>query len=122
LLPTGPSTFLSASLDGTIREWDIAYSESKSLFSLQESGADSPPPLRRHAKIHAMHFDGENTIFAARSDGKVTVWDYNSEAPISTVQVMESSLFGLDKAGDVLVSSGSDKVVSLFSLVPANRP
>jgi len=103
---------VSGSFDGTVKEWSPGDNRPKGTFVA--SDVADPANLR----IHSLLFDGVNNIAAGRSDGKLTFWDYHKETPYLSIKAAADggAVLAIDWLGDVIVSSGTDKIVHVWSL------
>uniref|UniRef100_A0A060TD15 ARAD1D47322p n=1 Tax=Blastobotrys adeninivorans TaxID=409370 RepID=A0A060TD15_BLAAD len=117
--PTTDSTFATAARDGTVRVWDSAnFRSQKSVIVLRTTRGS-----KAEARAVSYSHDGKK-IFAANSEGTLTVWDANGpflrpSATISAAHTPESSVsaiacFDSGANGDYIVTRSDDSTIKLW--------
>eukprot|EP01122_Echinamoeba_exundans_P008340 TRINITY_DN2750_c0_g1_i2.p1 TRINITY_DN2750_c0_g1~~TRINITY_DN2750_c0_g1_i2.p1 ORF type:complete len:892 (-),score=162.12 TRINITY_DN2750_c0_g1_i2:84-2759(-) len=103
---------VSGSVDGTVREWMPTQDGPVGIFQ----PADVLETKKSSVKIYSVLFDGINNVAAARSDGKISLWNYNQEKSYQTLRASDSAVLSIDWQGDFMVSTGQDKLTKLWAI------
>lgn len=103
---------VTGSTDGTVREWSPGMDAPVGIFM----PAETIESKKSSVKIYSVLFDGINNVAAARSDGKISLWNYNTEKSYATLRASESPVLSIDWQGDYMVSTGQDKLTKLWAM------
>jgi WD40 repeat protein/serine/threonine protein kinase len=100
----------SASLDGTVRVWDLAKKETELV-------------LKHPGKVHGICYSRDGSVLASGcEDGKVRLWDATTGSLLEELEGHTGSVACVKFApkGNLLASGGDDKTVRVWDVVIEN--
>ncbi len=95
-----------------LKIWDVSTNSPQPTFN------ETTPNVTQNITAMVMSPDS-HTLYTARDDGKLTIWDLQTRVEVRTLALRNSPtplILSLDSAGKTLLVAGADKSLALWAL------